>query len=102
MRYLSFLLVLSLLVGIPCASSAKTATNISISAPDKQIPSGETFTVSIDVDLDTAITGAQFDLSFDPSIVTVVAWLRLFRSQADVAADLPGVTKPIPLPPARQ
>jgi hypothetical protein len=39
--------------------------------PTKPIQSGEQFTVSIAVVPSTAIAGMQFDLSFDPSLVTV-------------------------------
>jgi hypothetical protein len=46
------------------------STQLSVSAPS-QIGTGETFTVSIDVDPNTAIAGIQFDLAFDPSLVSV-------------------------------
>ena len=71
MRYLAFLLIFALLIGFPAIGTAKASTIITVSAPDQQIASGETFTVSINFNLDTAIAGAQFDLTFDPSIVTV-------------------------------
>jgi hypothetical protein len=42
---------------------------VSVSAPS-QVDTGETFTISIDVDPNTAIAGVQFDLTFDSSLVT--------------------------------
>ena len=43
---------------------------VSVSTPD-QVNSGEQFTVDILVEPETAIAGVQFDLAFDPSLVTV-------------------------------
>ena len=44
---------------------------VNITVPDKPVSPGEQFTISIDIDPNTSIAGAQFDLTFDPSDVTV-------------------------------
>ena len=49
---------------------AQETTNVSVSAPI-QVNSGEQFTIDVLVDPGTAIAGAQFDLAFDPLLVTV-------------------------------
>ncbi len=51
-------------------ASAQETTVISVSAPG-QVNSGEQFTVNILVEPGTEIAGVQFDLAFDPSLVTV-------------------------------
>jgi hypothetical protein len=51
-------------------ASAQGTTVVSVSAPS-QVNSGEQFTVDILVEPETAIAGVQFDLAFDPSLVTV-------------------------------
>ncbi len=63
--------LLALALGLSSSSlvSAAETTVVSISAPD-QVNTGETFTVSIAVTPNSAIAGVQFDLSFDPSLVT--------------------------------
>jgi hypothetical protein len=52
-------------------ASAAEATTVSIATPSQSIDPGQQFTVSISVVPGTAIAGMQFDLSFDPSLVTV-------------------------------
>jgi hypothetical protein len=54
----------------PGLASAQGTTVVSVSAPS-QVNSGEQFTVDILVEPETAIAGVQFDLAFDPSLVTV-------------------------------
>ena len=64
-----FLLVVGLFV--PCIASADLATAVTVQPASKVVGIGDTFTVDIFVDPDTAIAGAQFDLSFDALVVTV-------------------------------
>jgi hypothetical protein len=64
-----FLLVVSLFV--PCTAFADSATVVMVEPTSKVVGIGDTFTVDIFVDPDTAIAGAQFDLSFDALVVTV-------------------------------
>ena len=51
-------------------ASAQETTEVSVSAPS-EVNSGEQFTVDIVVNPAAAIAGVQFDLAFDPSLVTV-------------------------------
>jgi hypothetical protein len=51
-------------------ASAQGPTIVSISTPG-QVNLGEQFTVDILVEPETAIAGVQFELAFDPSVVTV-------------------------------
>jgi hypothetical protein len=71
-RWLAVLPVMALgLLCFPGAASAAETTAVSISTPTETIDSGEQFNVSIVVVPGTAIAGMQFDLHFDPSLVTV-------------------------------
>jgi hypothetical protein len=71
-RWLAVLPVIALgLLCFPAAASAAETTTVSISTPTETIESGEQFSVSIVVVPGTAIAGIQFDLHFDPSLVTV-------------------------------
>jgi hypothetical protein len=63
-----FLLVVGLLV--PCIVSADPATAVTVEPAGKVVGVGEDFTVDIFVDPDAEIGGAQFSLSFDPSLIT--------------------------------
>ena len=54
-------------------ASAAVTTTVSVSAPSEPVGAGENFTVSIQVDPGTAIAGMQFDLAFDPSLITVAS-----------------------------
>jgi hypothetical protein len=56
---------------LPGIASAAEATTVSIASPTESVDPGQQFTVSIAVVPGTAIAGMQFDLSFDPSLVTV-------------------------------
>ncbi|HEY50301.1 MAG TPA: hypothetical protein G4O20_00640 [Dehalococcoidia bacterium] len=72
-RYLRALTVFILLISalLPFSlASAQEVTEVSVSAPG-EVNSGEQFTVDIVVNPATAIAGVQFDLAFDPSLVTV-------------------------------
>ena len=62
---LSLFLFLFGLSGIAVAQT----TIVSISPSTQTVPLGQTFTIDITIDPDVAIAGAQFDLSFDPSLV---------------------------------
>jgi len=44
---------------------------VSVSLPDEPIVSGQEFTVDILVEPGVPIAGVQFDLGFDPSVVTI-------------------------------
>ena len=71
-RWLAVLLVMALgLLCLPGVASAAETTTVTISTPTELIESGEQFSVSITVVPGTAIAGMQFDLHFDPSLVTV-------------------------------
>ena len=61
---------------MPCGSAhAEAITTVSILAPS-QVDIREQFTVEISVQPDIPIAGLQFDLSFNPSLITVNAHLR--------------------------
>jgi hypothetical protein len=64
-----FLILTSGLLPLSLAS-AQGPTIVSVSTP-VQVDLGEQFTVDILVEPETAIAGVQFDLAFDPSVVTV-------------------------------
>ena len=55
----------------PDKVSAAGDVVISISPSTQVVTSGETFTVNIAVEPNNAIAGLQFDMTFDPSLVTV-------------------------------
>ena len=70
--WLTVLLVMALgALCLPGMASAAEATTVNIASPSQSIDPGQQFTVSIAVVPSTAIAGMQFDLSFDPSLVTV-------------------------------
>ena len=62
------LLALVLVPGSPV--SAEGATAVSVSGPQK-VNAGEQFTIDIQVEPGAAIAGMQFDITFDPSLLTV-------------------------------
>ena len=70
LRTLTSLLLLTLALLPFSLASAQETTSVSVSAPD-EVNSGEQFTIDILVDPATAIAGVQFDLTFNPSLVTV-------------------------------
>jgi len=67
---LNIFLILTLGLLLPGLVSAQETTNLNVSAPGG-VNTGEQFTVDILIDPGTAIAGVQFDLAFDPSLVTV-------------------------------
>jgi len=72
-RLLALLPVVLLLMAVlflPGIAFADPATAVMVEPASKVVSIGETFTVDIVVDPDTDIAGAQFGLSFDPSVVT--------------------------------
>jgi len=72
-KLLSCLAVFFMLVfAFPVSSSVSAITNatVSVSPATQTIGPDEQFTVSIVVEPNNAIAGMQFDLSFDPSLVT--------------------------------
>jgi hypothetical protein len=72
-KWLVFFMALALGLCLPnTALSANAGTTaVSVSAPSQPVGSGEQFTVSIFVSPSTAISGMQFNLQFNPSLVTV-------------------------------
>jgi len=73
-RPLSLLAALCLVAAL-CLSTGTSAaepTSVTISPPHQTISAGDTLTVDIVVDPQTGIAGAQFDLTFDPSLITAV------------------------------
>jgi hypothetical protein len=71
-QWLAVFLVVALgTLCLPGIASAAEATTVSIASPIQSTDPGQQFTVSIAVVPSTAIAGMQFDLSFDPSLVTV-------------------------------
>jgi len=72
-QWLILPLLLFAVVGLLFFGSACESTNTSISPPSKTVAPGETFTVDVLVTPAVHIAGAQFDLSFDPSLVTAIS-----------------------------
>src|SRR3972149_6228866 len=71
LRNLTILVVVSLAMFLPGIASAAGNAVVSVSTPADAINPGERFTVSISVVPNNAIAGMQFDLSFNPAILTV-------------------------------
>lgn len=61
---------LAVLTFVP-ASSAASTTTVSVSAPSGAVSPGSAFSVTVAVAPATAIAGMQFDLSFNPALVSV-------------------------------
>jgi len=66
-----FLTVVLWIACLPRTASATEVTTVSVSAPTGPLEAGQQFTASIDVEPCAPISGMQFDLSFDPSLVAV-------------------------------
>jgi len=66
---LLFTVIALLFVGSACA----TPTPVSISPASQTVAPEQTFTVDVLVEPAVAIAGAQFDLSFDASLVTAIS-----------------------------
>jgi len=73
-RWLILLLLFITVVGLLLVSSAcGPPLPMRISATSQTVAPEQTFTVDILVNLAYGIAGAQFDLSFDPSLVTAIS-----------------------------
>jgi hypothetical protein len=68
---MAIILTVALVLGLSSTASAVETTTVSVSPSRQPAEPGGTFTVSIVIDPGTAIAGVQFDLTFDPSLVTV-------------------------------
>ncbi|UCB43895.1 MAG: hypothetical protein JSV77_04410 [Dehalococcoidales bacterium] len=68
-KLIALVIILSLGIFPSSLASAEGATTVSVSAPT-EVDAGKQFTISIAVEPGTEIAGAQFDLSFDQSLVT--------------------------------
>jgi hypothetical protein len=71
LRNLTVLLVFSLAVLIPGHAVAAGNAVVSVSVPTGTINQGQQFTVSINTVPNNAIAGMQFNLTFNPAVVTV-------------------------------
>ena len=71
LKYSPIFLLLALQLWFPGLAYAQGATIVSVSLPDEPIVSGQKFTVDILVEPGDPIAGVQFDLAFDPSVVTI-------------------------------
>jgi hypothetical protein len=60
-----------MILSMPQPAAAAGTAVVTATGPSPAISSGQQFTVSIDVNPNNAIAGMQFDLSFNPSLVTV-------------------------------
>jgi hypothetical protein len=72
-RWLAFFMALALGLCLPCSSLSADAgtTAVSVSAPSQPVASGQQFTISILVVPNTALSGLQFNLHFDPALVSI-------------------------------
>jgi hypothetical protein len=73
-KYLIIVVALVILTSsliLPSSALAAGAAVVSVSAPSQSTTVGTQFTVNISVQPNNAIAGAQFDLSFNPNLVTV-------------------------------
>ena len=70
LQALPVVLLLMAVLFLPGIAFADPATTVAVDPPSKVVGVGETFTVDIVVDPDADIAGAQFGLSFDPSVLT--------------------------------
>jgi hypothetical protein len=71
LRKLVIFLILSVTVFTPVLAAAAGNAIASVSVPVGALEPGEQFTISINVEPNNAVAGMQFDLSFNPDIVTV-------------------------------
>jgi hypothetical protein len=69
-KSLIILLALSLVLALPGLAMAAGETVVSVATPG-QVEAGEQFVVNVVVEPGAEIAGVQFDLAFDPSLVTV-------------------------------
>ncbi len=71
LRTLTIFLVISLVMLLAGVATASGNAVVSVSVPAGAIDPGEQFTIGISVVPNNAIAGIQFDLSFNPAIVTM-------------------------------
>ena len=84
---LMVIILLSLsMMGAP-VSKAAPQTSVSIAPPSQTVPEGQSFTADVYVVPDTAIRGAQFDLAFDPFLLTCTG-----VTEGDLFYQGPGTT----------
>jgi len=69
---LALLPAIFLLIASCATAAADQTTNVTVSPSTQTVNVGSTFTVEVFVSPGTEIAGAQFDLSFDPSILEVI------------------------------
>jgi len=69
--FFSLLLIVSFFPASTVLSADDGVTIVSVIPQNQTVFEGETFTVNITVDPAEAIAGVQFDLTFDPSLITV-------------------------------
>jgi hypothetical protein len=67
---LPVVLLLMAVLFVPGTAFANPATAVTVEPATQNVGTGATFTVGIHIAPDTAICAVQFDLSFDPSLVT--------------------------------
>ena len=72
-RWLAFFIALALGLCLPYAPLSADAgtTAVSVSAPSQPVASGQQFTISIFVVPNTDLSGLQFNLHFDPALVSI-------------------------------
>ena len=88
-------LIAFILVAIVCPRgqvSASGAATIRVATPTQSVSPGTQFTVNITIAPNNAIAGAQFNLSFDPSLVSVdsVTEGNLFNQNGASTYFMPG------------
>jgi trimeric autotransporter adhesin len=83
---------LTAVICFPTPISAAGSTLITVSAPTQSISLGTQFTVNIQVQPNSPIIGAQFNLSFNPSLVNVnnIAEGNLFKQNGANTYFIPG------------
>src|SRR3989304_1528325 len=61
----------AIILWLPGPASAAGTAIVSVSAPTQSVSPGAQFTINITVQPNNSIAGAQFNLSFNPSLVTI-------------------------------
>jgi hypothetical protein len=84
--------VFTIIVCLPSRVSAAGGVIVSVSGPTQVVSSGTQFTVNVTVQPNEAIAGAQFNLSFNPSLVSVnsVTEGNLFNQNGARTYFIPG------------
>jgi hypothetical protein len=93
-KYLSliglvFLLLIASSIGVAPASAA---TNVSVSPSTQTVSQGESFSINVSIEPDTAIAGAQCNLQFNSSLVQVnsITEGELFKQNGTDTSFSPG------------